>query len=224
VVIATPSAPPIWRAVLLRPDASPDRPLVGRVGRCSAAVLVVGRERAPHLVDDEPRDAGQSLDEDDPRVDRPDLSSQLSLAVQGDLSAEDDQVDPFQIEAAGDVGEVVGRLGLVTEVAEAGDRLVEDESALANQQHAALGVVGCHVSSLSHRAACVRAARSLLSLTAEQIYTVPPFTRMFWPVIQRAPSPAMKATTSAMSATRPRRLNADIRSRLATNSGSLPMR
>ena len=76
------------------------------------------------------------------------ISSELSLAVWGDLSAEDDQVDLFHIEPAGDVGEVVGRLSLVTEVAEAGNRLVEDELALADQQHAALGVVGCHVSSV----------------------------------------------------------------------------
>jgi hypothetical protein len=53
------------------------------------------------------------------------------------------------IEAAGDVGEVVGRFGLVTEVAEARDRFVEDELALADQEHAALGVIGCHVSFLS---------------------------------------------------------------------------
>jgi hypothetical protein len=46
------------------------------------------------------------------------------------------------IEAAGDVGEVVGRFGLVTEVAEARDRFVEDELALADQEHAALGVIG----------------------------------------------------------------------------------
>jgi hypothetical protein len=45
------------------------------------------------------------------------------------------------------VGEVVGRLSLLTEVAQAGDRVVEDELALANQQRAPLGVVGCHVSS-----------------------------------------------------------------------------
>jgi hypothetical protein len=69
--------------------------------------------------------------------------SSLSSALRsgGDLSAEDDQVDLFRLEPAGDVGEVVGRLSLVAEVAEAGDRLVEDELALADQQHAALGVV-----------------------------------------------------------------------------------
>lgn len=56
--------------------------------------------------------AGQSLDEDDPRLDCADLFSQLTLAVRRDLSAEDDQVDLFHIEPAGDVGEVVGRLTL----------------------------------------------------------------------------------------------------------------
>ena len=82
-----------------------------------------------------------------PRVDRADLLSQLTFPVRGDLSAEDDQVDLFHIEPAADVGEVVGRLGLVTEVAEAGDRIVEDALALSNQKHAALGFVRCHVSS-----------------------------------------------------------------------------
>jgi hypothetical protein len=110
--------------------------------------LVVGRERALHLVDDEAWDAGQSMDEDDPRVDGGDLLPQLFLAVRGYLSAEDDQVDLIHIEAAGDVAEVVGRLSLVVEAAEAGDRLVEDELALADQQHAPLGVVARHVSSL----------------------------------------------------------------------------
>ena len=74
-------------------EGQPDRPLVGRVGRCSGAVLVVGRERALHLVDDEAWDAGQALDENDPRVDGADLFRQLSLAVRGYLSAEHDQVD-----------------------------------------------------------------------------------------------------------------------------------
>jgi hypothetical protein len=66
------------------------------------------------------------------------------------LSAEDDQVELFHVEPAGDVGEVVGRLGLVTQVAEAGDGSVEDELALADQQHPSPGVFGGHVSSFFH--------------------------------------------------------------------------
>jgi hypothetical protein len=54
---------------------------------------VVGRERALHLVDDQAWDAGQSLDEDGARADGADLFPQLGLAVEGDLSAEDDQVE-----------------------------------------------------------------------------------------------------------------------------------
>src|SRR5262249_32601443 len=102
---------------------------------------------------DQAWDAGQSLDEDDPRVDGADLFSQLRLALRGNLSAEDDQVELFDIEAAGDVGEVVGALSAVTKFAEAGDRFVEDELALAEQQHVAVGVVGSHVGSLTSRRA-----------------------------------------------------------------------
>jgi hypothetical protein len=42
-----------------------------------------GRERALHLIDDQAWDAGQSVDEDDARVDGADLFAQLSLAVRG---------------------------------------------------------------------------------------------------------------------------------------------
>ena len=64
----------------------------------------------------------------------------------GDLSAEHNQVDRSYVEPACDVAEVVGRLGCVAEVSEAGEGVVEDELALADQQHAPLCVVGCHVS------------------------------------------------------------------------------
>jgi hypothetical protein len=72
-------------------QGQPDRPLVGREGRCSGGVGKFGRERALHLIDDQAWDADQSLDEDDARVDGADLFAQLSLAVRGDLSAEHDQ-------------------------------------------------------------------------------------------------------------------------------------
>src|SRR4029453_19087247 len=106
-----------------------------------------GSEPGPHLGDDQARNAGQSLDEDGPRVYGADLFSELRLAVPGNLPAENDQIGQFHVEAVNDVREVVGALSLVTEFAEAGDRLVEDELTLADQQHAALGVGGCHVSS-----------------------------------------------------------------------------
>jgi hypothetical protein len=67
------------------------------------------------------------------RVDGADLFSELSLEVRRDLSAEHDQVDFSWVEPCRDVGEVVGRFGLVAEVAEAGERAVEDELALADQ-------------------------------------------------------------------------------------------
>jgi hypothetical protein len=79
------------------------------------------------------------------------ISSLSSAFRSGNLSAEDDQVDLVHIEAARDIGEVVGRLDPVTEVAQARDGFVEDELALADQQHAALGAVGDHVGSLRSR-------------------------------------------------------------------------
>jgi hypothetical protein len=123
-----------------------DRPS-GVKGRCPGGVGKFGGERALHLIDDQAWDAGQSVDEDDARVDGGDLFAQLSLAVRGDLSAEHDHVDRSSVEACGYVGEVVGRFGPVAEVAEAGERVVEDEFALADQQYAPLGVVGCDVGS-----------------------------------------------------------------------------
>jgi hypothetical protein len=79
----------------------------------------LGRERALDLIDDQPWDAGQSLDEDNPGVDFADLFTEFSFAVRRDLSAEDDQVDFLHVEPCGDVGEVVGPFSLVAEVAEA---------------------------------------------------------------------------------------------------------
>jgi hypothetical protein len=61
------------------------------------------------------------LDEDDLRVDGGELF-ELGRAAARDLPAEHDQVDRSRVEAAGDVGEVVSRLGFVAEGAEAGDR------------------------------------------------------------------------------------------------------
>jgi hypothetical protein len=104
-------------------------------------------KRPLHLIDDQPRDPGQSLDEDDAGIDGADLFSELSLEVRRDRSAEHDQVNFSRVEPCRHVGKVVGPFGLVAEVAEAGERVVEDELALADQQYALLGVVGCHVGS-----------------------------------------------------------------------------
>jgi hypothetical protein len=106
-----------------------------------------GPERALNQVDDQAGDAGQALDEDALWVDRADLLPELGFVGRGDLSAEYDHVDVFDVVAAGDVSEVVCRLGGVAELMETGDRVVDDELAAAEYENAAVCVVGCHVSS-----------------------------------------------------------------------------
>jgi len=76
--------------------------------------------------------ASQPLDEDHLRVDRSDLFCELGLAVRRDLSPEHHKVDLVGVEPAGDVAEVVGGAGLVAEVAQPCDGVVEDELALAD--------------------------------------------------------------------------------------------
>src|SRR5262249_46349546 len=78
-----------------------------------------------------------------------DLFSQLGLAVGRDLPAEHDQVERSRVEPAGDVAEVVGRLDVVAELAQASRRVVENKLALADQQHAELGIVAAHLSSFA---------------------------------------------------------------------------
>src|SRR5581483_1427157 len=120
-------------------QGQPDRPAGRVVAGCGGWIRLA--ERALHLADDQARDAGQALDEDDPRVDVADLFPQLRLAVRGDLTAEHDQVERPRIEPFRDVAEVVRALCRVAEAAETGDGFVEDELAPADQQDAALG--GC---------------------------------------------------------------------------------
>ena len=55
-------------------------------------------------------------------------------------------------------------------------------------------------------------------------HAVPPLTRMFWAVTQRAASLARNATTAAISSGRPSRPNALMASRLARNCSLLPSR
>jgi hypothetical protein len=98
-------------------------------------------------LNNESRDASEALDEDDVRVDRADLFFELSLAVRGDLPAEHDQVNVLHIESGADIREVIGRRGFVAEGAEAGEGVVEDELALADQQYAPLGGIAPHISS-----------------------------------------------------------------------------
>jgi hypothetical protein len=128
-------------------EGQPDRPVVGCVGRRLGGVLVFGCEGALYLVDDQAGDAGQAFDGDDVRVDRADLLGELGFALRGDLSAEHDEVDVLDVVAAGDVGEVVCCLGGVAEVAQADDRVVDDQLAAAEHENAAVCVVGRHVSS-----------------------------------------------------------------------------
>jgi hypothetical protein len=80
------------------------------------------------------------LDEDDLRIDRGDLVTELGFAISGHLSAEHDQVERSCVEAANDVGEVVRRLGLVAKAAKTRDGAVENDLTLADQEHAPLCV------------------------------------------------------------------------------------
>src|SRR5260370_16897291 len=88
-------------------EGQPDRPLVMREAWCLSRVQMVGGERGLDLADDEPGDAGQSVDEDDFAVDREDFLFQLTPAVLGDLSPQDHHAPPPPLQSTRHIYKVV---------------------------------------------------------------------------------------------------------------------
>src|SRR5260370_33923190 len=98
-------------------EGQPDRPLVMREAWCLSRVQMVGGERGLDLADDEPGDAGQSVDEDGFAVDREGFLFQLNPAVLGDLCSEGEHAQPSRGGSTGHVAEVVRFASWLTRIA-----------------------------------------------------------------------------------------------------------